>query len=170
MSLITVQDLIDNEVPNAVNNTHWQSMITAAENWVKDYCQRDIEYGEYIEKLITDSDGLTWLTETPIDSITTFKISDSEVTESEYEINLTTGKIETWSDVEIEVTYDGGYETIPQAIKTATCMVTNIIHLQFQQGVAQSQSVGGVSVSFQSVEEVYKCAKELLKPYRHRVI
>jgi hypothetical protein len=171
MSLITYQDLVDNEVPNAQNNTHWTAMIASAEDWVTRHCNRKIAYYEYIEKLISDYSGIIYLKEIPIESIDLVKIDDTELTKDEYEIDLTTGRMEIPNyNTEVEVTYNGGYSEIPQAVKTAVCMVANIIHLQFQQGIAGSQSVGGISINFQLTENVFKCAENLLKPYVCRFV
>jgi hypothetical protein len=145
---ITTADY-DNQLPN---------IIQMAESWVRNYCGRQFDYGTYTETL-TPSGSYVYPTETPIDTVSSVVgyadgLFASGVNVEGYIVR--TDEIYSYAFnayPRVEVTYNGGYTTIPKPVHDAILMLAGQIFDNRFNYKSESKASGTVSYGDTSMIE-----------------
>ena len=173
MALITINDLTDIYLQGtAVNDDYWTGLMNDAIARVTKILNRAIESAEYTETGYTNENGIFYVKEIPITAESvTLTLNDAVITEdTDYTVDYTTGRIDCESNGEYSITYTGGYATVPATIKIAIAMLAVFRHNQLGQGIAQTESVGGQSLTYRTEEELIRQIASMLKPYTNETL
>lgn len=165
-------------VPNIENNDKWQLLMAAADEIIKTRSgNRIFAQGIYNETIHIKTTG--WQTiyfkEFPVTEVTELILNGTDIT-AEFNIENAYVYAPNSKDkiglslffaegLKLTIIYKGGYTIIPAPIKLAFAVAVNLSALKIGQGIAQSESVGGVSINYQNSEDTFKFIDSLLRPY-----
>ena len=121
---------------------------SAAEDAVKRYCGRSIEYAQYTE-VVECSRGMCWLRETPVESVLSVTTLEGEELTVLF-VNKAIGVVELAQNYSgyASVEYTGGYITIPSDIKMAVLRLSE--HLYSKPAGVTSESIGELKAGYES--------------------
>lgn len=145
---ITTADY-DEQLPN---------IIQMAESWVRFYCGRQFDYGTYTEMLTTFGSYI-YPTETPIEAVSNIVGHADGLFASGVNIaGYIVRKDEIYSYAfneysRVEITYNGGYTTIPKPVHDATLMLAGQIFDNRFNYKSESKASGTVSYGDTSMVE-----------------
>jgi len=145
--LVTLQELKDYlKISDTENDTKLNLVLTQADEYIKSQCERNFEYGTYTEK-VRIANGVLFLKERPVESITEV-IDVSGYEYSVWDFNSETGEVylEEQIDSIAEVTYVGGYQSIPNDLKMAVIRLAEYL-FNNPEGV-KNVNFEGVTVAY----------------------
>ncbi len=143
-------------IKEAEDNEYWNSLLKVADEFIKQYCRRNLEYGTYKEE--GETAGVILVKETPIDDVISLKINGNEVDIGElklnYRIHYNLGLIDTNFAGHYEIEYKGGLKEMPYSLKQACVLVVSYLHSRLKEGTISRESLGDYSVEFLSDKEL----------------
>lgn len=148
-------------------------LIAQCSRFIEEHCRRRFKKAQYTEVYDGDGTPTLFLDNYPVISVSGLSIdsvaydSSDYVVYSEGRIRLVDGSVFTRGDQNVQVTYEAGYESVPEDVEM--CCV-ELVAAKFKQidsdriGIS-SQSFGDQSVSFLESELTDKI-KNVLNRYR----
>ena len=157
----------------AVNATLLGYLLTAASDWVKEYCGRTFTASLLAEKHNGTGDDTIFVDELPITSLVDVKILNDDGTtdtcdDLDFRYDAAVGEIKFQPDPtgdwdyfpkghqNITIDYNAGYATIPQAVQEAVCQVAIAMRAQGSNAnnpALASESMGAYSYSLKGGAE-----------------
>jgi len=113
-------------------DTELPAILQAAQSWVRAYCGRQFDYGEYTETLVT-AGSYVYPTETPIASVSKIDGYADNLFAKPVEIigyAVRTDEIYSYAFnmfARVQITYMGGYTELPKPVHDATLMLASQI-------------------------------------------
>lgn len=151
------------------DDTLLSSLLSAAEDQVESYLGYSIAHSDEYEEEY-EIKKLIYLNHAPCVSVESIiDKDDEEYDDNDYTI-LPLGIIRLSGTISGEegeiltITYEGGYESAPEAIKLAVKIIVESLYNRLGSHGAKSENTGGYSVQY--VDDIPPTAKTLLGPYR----
>lgn len=154
-------------------------LILSVSQQVISYCGRYLKQDTYFETFYTYEDIIAtplYLRETPISSIETIKLDGTTITNADYRLDKSTGRLYIVDlpgyvdQEEMVITYTGGYKFIPSDIKLAVNLQCAFLYQRRDSvGVSSISSPDGdvtTKVDFKLIPGV----QEILDSYRIRKV
>lgn len=175
MPLITIQEVKDyligiGEAIPATHDALLTRMVGGISGDAEDFCRRKFDAATYTSELHTGKRGQQHLYphQWPINSVTSVKIDGTAITEDTDFTDIDPAKWvkyktsdgvwvalflgDTWESdpMGIEITYNGGYTTIPDNLKRAVTQLCVEAYLHRGKQGLEAESFAGMSLNFDS--------------------
>lgn len=149
-------------VDDTADDTLIASLLSAAEDQVENFIGYSIYHGTYEEEY--EPSGIIALHHAPCISVASIEDEDGNEYE-DYEI-LPQGvlKLADYGTSTLTITYEGGYETIPEALKLAIKLIVESLYNRLGSHGVSSERTGNYQVQY--VEDIPPTVKAILNPYR----
>jgi len=177
--LFTAEEFKDWE---GIPGTRYDALIAriaiAVSAAVDRYCRRTIEGADYTEEI--DGSGSTEIsiTHPPLRAVSSVAVtelrdfadatpltSDQFVFESHGVIRLM-GQVFPRGRRNIQISYSGGFLTVPEDLKQAALMWAGALFVRRRQGGLSSSTSGPLTLTFQAHQQVPLEVQAMLNPYR----
>ena len=138
------------------------SLLSAVEDQVENFIGYSIYHGTYEEEY--EPSGIVALRHAPCVSVTSIEDEDENEYE-DYEI-LPQGvlKLADYGTSTLTITYEGGYEIIPEALKLAVKLIVESLYNRLGSHGVSFERTNGYQAQY--VDDIPPTAKTLLAPYR----
>lgn len=163
--LCTVEDVqaLPEFDTSAYDESQIETAISTIDAQIKRYCGRDFEATDYTHVLDGNGQDELYLPQFPLISVTTVKISDSEITDY---VMLTESlyRSSKWTSGRrnIEITYRAGYETVPaDLVNLAARMSADMLRDSGSDGRMESERFDNYSYTRSAPDVVGSYADEL---------
>lgn len=168
------------EVKNSTDDGLLTHLITAASDFIRTYCSRDLAATDYVESRNGHGGRVLVLPNYPIISVASVKVDGVAITSAagsptlsgyvfdQYSISLR-GYVFSKGFKNVELSYRAGFETIPLDLEQA-CI--DLVGLKFKERTRigeTSKSVAGATTSY-STDDMPAHTKSVLEFYSRRVM
>jgi cobalamin biosynthesis protein CbiD len=178
LPVASAKDYLPPNTAFAEGSAYWQNLLLNADRWVKQFCGRELEPADYVERgdivdvavEIPGTIGLysarryVYYTAEHIRSVTTVVAGGATLAATDYEVvgdALVLGRAG-----DIKVTYAGGYATDSddmRVLRGAVAAAVEVMHEVRQLGGMASRSGAGEAISADA--DPYRHVKAMLAPY-----
>lgn len=174
-ALITLAELkIWLNISGNTEDSRLEAYINTISSAIEKYLKRTLKAGDYTEKYSGTDEQELILNNYPVNSVDSVAIDGIELNEEDYEFlssgvllksdgwlisglgNYLSGKID-FPERNIEVTYNAGFETVPDDLKLVVYEAVSDLYFRKKSGgeVIQSKKVDDVSVTFVKKEGLF---------------
>jgi len=149
-------------ITETTDDTLLASLLSAAEDQVESFIGYSIYHGDYEEEY--QPSGIIPLRHGPCLSVTSIEDEDGKSYENFSIRPLGILKLEDYGGETLTISYKGGYELAPEALKLAVKIIVESLYNRLGSHGIVNERTGNYSAQY--VDDIPPTAKTLLAPYR----
>lgn len=149
-------------ITETTDDTLLASLLSAAEDQVENFIGYSIYHGDYEEEY--QPSGLIPLRHGPCLSVTSIEDEDGKSYENFSILPLGILKLEDYGGETLTISYEGGYDLIPEALKLAVKIIVESLYNRLGSHGVVNEKTGTYQAQY--VDDIPPTAKTVLSPYR----